>query len=741
MQANSANVDEDTRILNPRRLYGIKLFLAHIVWWGGTVFFLAAFVLLGIPEIQKARSGKPEITLTRNSRGEIVIASVQDNSPITPGDVLIEINHIPVQKGMSVYQARRLWMGKIGEPIELKLRAANGSIYTVTVIRSPKLFNVLQKFGWTQATYDTVILLLDITFIVVTVGIGFILAKRKSEDWLALYASLTLILMAVNQSQLLQQAALGLPLWHFVLFGPPLAMVHSSLYIFPDGRLFARWTIIPIAIVVAYFILRMMLQWSGLTIQIDLLFYLFECGLLYYRYRHTTSPIERVQIKWVLWGFGLAIAGVFIPMLVQNYIFPLFPNIEEAQMLWWVIFWQPIHKLSVAIPAITLVIAMLRTRLWQVDYFISRTVAYGIVLFFISAMLVIILLIFSKVMVAFTPAFNYWLIAFLVLPLLLYLFRPVRRNIQKWVDQKFFGIRVPYLGGHPQLPRLEFECPAFSNCSQLSLIGHGGMSEVYSALYGGEKQKVAIKILARNLPNHLDYTTRFLREASLLKSFDHPNIIRIFEYGEIENVPYMVMEYIEGGDLGQYLLQHTVLTWQQAEPILAGIASALDYIHARKVIHRDIKPQNIMLQRTSNGQIRPVLMDFGIAKRLYGTLLPTPADLLGTIHYMSPEQIQADADTDSASDLYAFGVMTYQLLTGELPFRQKNAGAVLLAHINQPPPNACNVNPALPSLAGFVIQRAMAKQPSERFESAGAFFDALNQAMHTAPAKALQGRH
>ncbi|GAB4498464.1 MAG: hypothetical protein OHK0052_11880 [Anaerolineales bacterium] len=735
--------DEDTKILHPRRLRGKKLFAAWTVWLFCVIFYIGSWYYFVPNQLRESHSGRlsANFQLIQNQNGTISFLNMwrddKNGEKCTLTQIKTESGTYDVPLNATVYQVRHHWYDKIGNTVHLLFQCAGeDELRVFSTILSKDLDRALSNLKWSYKEYDRFIFGLDLVFIVVTAGVGFLLAWRKPQDWLGLYASLTLILMAVSQSLMLQQAALGLDFWHFILFGPPLALVHFSFYIFPDGKLPARWAIFPAAIVIIYYLARMAFQISGWAKEIDMGFYIFEIGILSYRYRKSTSPIERTQIKWVIWGFGLAVFGVFVPIIIHDSIFPLFSGAESWKTILWEFFLQPINKLSVSIPAITLVISMLRTGLWRVNYIISRSTAY--VAAAMSLGLIFIFMLWSFTRIAESLSLNklpFYFVVILFL-FLLFGFKPIRQWLQGWVDRVFFGIRIPYMAEQPQLPRLEFRQPIFSSYSGLTLIGSGGMSEVYRAWHESERQMVAIKILARNLPAHLDYRSRFLREASLLKSFEHPNIIHVFEYGEIDDVPYMVMEYMDGGNLGDLLSKSPLMLLEQALSMLGALASALDYIHARGVLHRDIKPQNIMLKA---GQ--PILMDFGIAKRLYNTLSKTPADLLGTVNYMSPEQIQADPEIGAASDLYSFGVLTYQMLTGQLPFRYGNAGAVLLAHINQPPPNPCEINPQLPPMLGFVVQRMLAKQPDQRFPSASAFINALQQAQINAPAATSRDHH
>jgi serine/threonine-protein kinase len=285
----------------------------------------------------------------------------------------------------------------------------------------------------------------------------------------------------------------------------------------------------------------------------------------------------------------------------------------------------------------------------------------------------------------------------------------------------------------------------FGAYTGLELIGRGGMAEVYKSTHPTLGTPVAIKLLPAHLAAEPDFRKRFTREAEVVSKLQHPNIVRLFDFGEDAEAGthYMVMEYLGGKDLGAYLREKGKLALAEALPLIRQIASALDYAHAQGLVHRDIKPSNVMLDAKDEGTLRgmkdesssfiihpssfrAVLTDFGIAKILGGhTAMTRTGGMLGTFDYIAPEQIQASADVDRRADVYAFGVLTYEMLTGELPFGHSNVGALLLAHLNQPPPDPRNLVPDLTSDAAHAIRRAMAKSPAERFATAGEFAAAL----------------
>ncbi len=254
---------------------------------------------------------------------------------------------------------------------------------------------------------------------------------------------------------------------------------------------------------------------------------------------------------------------------------------------------------------------------------------------------------------------------------------------------------------------------------------HGGMAEVYLGKQEQLERYVAIKVLHPFLAEDPGFVDRFLREARLVATLRHPNIVQVYDFDHNEElgIYYMVMEYIDGPSLKKRL-EAGPIPQHEAALIAAAIADALDYAHRREMVHRDIKPANIMF--TAEGQ--PVLTDFGIARMVSVTGLTASGAMVGTPAYMAPE-IGTGESGSPASDIYSLGVVLYQMLTGRLPFEADVPMGVILKHISDPVPYPSQFVPdLLPSLEA-VILKAMAKRPEDRFQTAGEMAQALREAI------------
>jgi serine/threonine-protein kinase len=255
-------------------------------------------------------------------------------------------------------------------------------------------------------------------------------------------------------------------------------------------------------------------------------------------------------------------------------------------------------------------------------------------------------------------------------------------------------------------------------------IGRGGMGIVYLARDRRLKRNVAVKLLPPELAYRSEIRSRFLREAETAAQLSHPNIVPIYSVDERDGLVYFVMGYIDGENLAKRLHDRGPLQIDEARRVLHDVADALAYAHARHVVHRDIKPDNILI---SSEDGRPVVTDFGIARAVSDgdSRLTATGIAIGTPAYMSPEQSAGDREIDGRSDLYSLGVVGYQMLAGELPFSAANTPAMLVKHIAERPAPVEQKRSGIPPDLARTIMRLLEKDPANRFPSAGALAEAL----------------
>ncbi len=261
-------------------------------------------------------------------------------------------------------------------------------------------------------------------------------------------------------------------------------------------------------------------------------------------------------------------------------------------------------------------------------------------------------------------------------------------------------------------------------------IGAGGMATVFKAFDPKTERYVAIKVLPQQYSTDPMFKTRFENEARSIAKLEHLHILPVFAYGEQDGISYMAMRYLDTGSLSDYIKQQSPLPLTTIAAILRQLADALDYAHANGILHRDIKPSNALLDKVGNAY----LTDFGIAKMVGGTagLDLTGSGIIGTPFYMSPEQCRGEKDLTPASDLYALGVVLYEMITGHTPYRAETPLAVLQMHLFDPLPMPKGSRSDLPEAAQNVVIKSMAKDPSQRYATgfalAKAFEDALAKA-------------
>ena len=268
-------------------------------------------------------------------------------------------------------------------------------------------------------------------------------------------------------------------------------------------------------------------------------------------------------------------------------------------------------------------------------------------------------------------------------------------------------------------------------------IGRGGMAVVYRALDLRLGRQVALKVLAPDLGADEAFRLRFIRESRAAAGVDHPHIVPVYEAGESAGVLFIAMRYVSGGDVRSLIEAHGRLSPGRASAIASQVASALDTAHARGLVHRDVKPGNILLGQASNGLDHVYLSDFGLSKHsVTSATLTSTGQFLGTLDYVSPEQIQGQP-VDGRADQYALACTVVEMLTGAPPFRQNDTRALMWAQLEAAPPRLTERRPELSQLADQVIARAMSKTAGGRYATCREFAAALTAACAAGPERAV----
>jgi serine/threonine protein kinase len=254
------------------------------------------------------------------------------------------------------------------------------------------------------------------------------------------------------------------------------------------------------------------------------------------------------------------------------------------------------------------------------------------------------------------------------------------------------------------------------------VLGHGGMGVVYEARQLALNRKVALKLLAPQLGMDPSFKERFRQEGRIQAAIDHPNIVTVYEAGEIEEGLYFVMRLIQGSTLKELIIARE-LEGARTLRILTPIADALDAAHEAGLIHRDIKPQNILV----GSRDHPYLADFGLTKGVNDASLTKTGQFVGTIDYISPEQIRGEPAT-TCSDIYSLAAVLYECLTGVVPYPKPSDAAVMFAKLSEPPPLVTEERPELPPALDDVLRKGMAQEPSDRYDTAGELIDDAKRA-------------
>ena len=613
---------------------------------------------------------------------------------------------------------------------------------TLAALRGLGMSNTL------YAAYQTaLVILLAIGFSVA----GLIIFWFKSDEWLALLVAFTLIGQGANAFGPLQRMA-AIPSYEIpvrfviamVLMGLPL-----SCYLFPDGKIQKRWMLYVAGIWFVWLIVSVF--WHSFPINIfdrggnaTLIYLISLLAVLstgiyaqIHRYRNAESPIKREQLKWIVFGVSVGIVtGVGTNLFMA--VYELARPSAEAHLIA-DLATQTLSVIAQFTVPVAVVFSILKYRLYDIELVINRSLVYGLLTIFLAIVFGGILAGLQAVFRAMTGSTNPPTAGIVVATLAVFsLFNPTLRVSRRFVNKKIFGIDFDFNEVERRNSKLDKVAHLPTNAvhsiggyTGLEMIARGGMGEIYKARQPSLNRTLAIKVLSAYFKEDPDFNKRFAREAETMAQLHHPNIITIYDYGEQDGLPYIVMEYLTGETLSNLLQTRGRFTLTDGLPLLRDLASALDYAHAQSIVHRDIKASNVIIEpiTTSTGRNsqRAILMDFGIARFVdESTKLTITGDMLGTADYISPEQIQGSAHLDSRADQYSFGVLTYLMLTGKKPFDRNNTWAMIRSHLEEPPPDPRDLV-SMPESAAKAIMKAMAKKPEDRFASVGEFVEILGK--------------
>lgn len=493
------------------------------------------------------------------------------------------------------------------------------------------------------------------------------------------------------------------------------ALAALILYVMPEGVFYFSWSR-PLVIIFAVLdAIRIYIQTnSGFSLLGALLFLpfavVFIIGIYVQRRRYRQADsIYQHQLKWVVFGATIAVMGIITGQLCYVVV-PRDFHILTAG----------IDEIGGLVLALCMIFAITRYQLYNINVYIHRSVLYG-------TMIAVLIILFALVWLPLDMLFQHNRLLSFGIPLLVTVlsYRRARRLTQRVIDQNLYGFRFDLiqLAEGSQIAIQHQNLGVYSG-HQIGgyhlheLIGKGGMAEVYR----GEAHhlEVAVKLLPPDAAADLTARKRLRHEMQLLSQFDHPNIVKFHDYGQQASLHYLAIEYIDGRDLQSLLHERGRLPLSDVRWIIQDIAHALEVIHAQGIVHRDVKPSNIVLRPLKKEGYQAVLIDFGVAHTVSSVTTMTGMYAIGTINYMSPEQIQRAVQIDHRADIYALGVVAYEMVTGELPFDGNNT-EVLFAHMHQPPPDPRQRTPTLPINMAIAIMRALSKNPDDRFDNVGQF--------------------
>jgi tRNA A-37 threonylcarbamoyl transferase component Bud32 len=598
----------------------------------------------------------------------------------------------------------------------------------------------VSRLGWALGMLTPEVLLMLVFTIV-----GVSIYVQKPRDMTILLVSLLLITWGTSIMNVVEALVVSFPLLEiWVLFSRALSwsLVMTVLLIFPNGQLYPEWSKWLLG-----FWLVLIWSWfffpslphnvsvhGGLAdpLRFGIYFGLVAVGGIAQtqRYRKVSSPTERQQAKWAFLGIGLMFLIAFFEE-APSAIDPTLIDMNTPESILYVLISTGFFVVgSLAFP-FGLAASIQQTRLWKIDYVINRGLVYFLATSFLLFTFYFLFQVLQILLSSLTGDQQPAVVALVSALIAVVLFRPARSRLQRYIDERYYHIKIDYRGEDKTKSTFSFQLledyHQVGDYEIIEMIARGGMSEIFKGKHVATGEEAAIKILLKPFAQYAEFRQRFAHEAKIISQMDHDNIVKLYDYGETDDLYYIIMEFVSYHTLANQMKTAAPFDLDFTQHIICQTAQALDYAHNLGVIHRDVKPSNLLLRSSVKGTPypQPVLSDFGIAKAEAPTTGWRRTGFVGSFDYISPEQIRASDDVDCRTDIYSLGVLAFQMLAGELPFSAETHAAMLIAHIQQPPPNLLAYNADVPDRTAYAIMRAMAKDPADRFADAASFAQAL----------------
>jgi uncharacterized membrane protein len=644
--------------------------------------------------------------------------------------------------------SKLVWLGRraawviIATLILLVTLFSIGPNYALSVERARASMDVIQPIFGTPEIYATYLIVVGLIGLIAFVSMAVLIYWQHGTEIIGYVVSLMLLVLGADLTNFIDALVAQYPIMAIpgdMIRALALLLPIVVLFSFPTGKSVPGWGRIPVFILAIWSLSRPFLYYtsfhprfwpSSLTLVWFIGFLGSGLAAAGYRYLKISSPEERQQTRWIILTGGAAIGIYLIQLAVQFVVLGYDQPNTGAEVSTFPLI-HTTYILGLLPVPFGLAVSIIRYRLWDLDLFINRSITYIILITLLAALGGGVLMVSLIGLEKLTGQDQFLVAAGIAAALGGLAIRPGYSFLKHFVDQHLYDIRLEYdrkLETPAALEVFGKELSSIGEYRHLQFVAYGTLANVYTAWHPTISRPLVVKILQPSLAQSEDFQERFEASARQMINLRHANIISLFDYGKIGATYYMVLEYISGPSMAEFLAKHAPVPADQIIYYVNEIADALEYAHAQGVLHHDLKPSNVMLQPVSTSALRrPILMDFGITRLIGEKKRITGKNATSTYAYLAPEQIRLRPEADQRADIYALGMIAYQLSTGSIPFSSQSPAALLLAHLRQKPVNPCAINSKLPESMGQAILKALEKNPADRYDSAGAFARALSE--------------